>query len=79
MAIPGEEGTLDDRLTKEPYRSNVWAKTGYINGVSALSGYAKGRNGKLYAFSVLVNGIKGGTRKAKRLQDAVARLLVDQR
>ncbi len=79
MAIPGEEGTLDDRLTKAPYRANIWAKTGYINGVSALSGYAKGRNGTLYAFSVLVNNIKGSTRKAKRLQDAVAKLLVDQR
>ena len=60
--------------------SNLWAKTGYINGVSALSGYARSRhNGKLYAFSVLVNNIKGGTRKAKRLQDAVAKLLVEHR
>lgn len=79
LAIPGEEGTLDDRLTAEPYRSNVWAKTGYINGVSALSGYAKARDGKFYAFSVLVNGIKGGARRAKTLQDTVAKLLVEHR
>jgi len=80
LAIPGEKGTLDDRMTAAPYRSNVWAKTGYINGVSALSGYARSRHtGKLYAFSVLVNGIRGSTRKAKRLQENVAKLLVDRR
>lgn len=77
LAIPGEAGTLDDRLTRQPYRSHVWAKTGYLTKVSALSGYARGRDGTLYAFSVLVNDLPHSARPAKRLQEAVARILVD--
>ena len=77
LAAPGEPGTLDDRLTNEPTRSRVRAKTGYLAGVSALSGYAQAADGAWYAFAVLVNGLKGPAAPAKRLQDRIARLLVD--
>jgi serine-type D-Ala-D-Ala carboxypeptidase/endopeptidase (penicillin-binding protein 4) len=42
------------RLASPPYRGNVFAKTGTLNGVSALSGYAKAVSGKAYAFSIVV-------------------------
>ena len=42
------------RLAAPPYRGNVFAKTGTLNGVSALSGYAKAVSGKSYAFSIVV-------------------------
>lgn len=72
----GEPGTsLEDRLTEPRYGSRVAAKTGTLDGVSALSGYVWGRSGRLYAVSVLVNG--GAVWRARRLQDTIVRTLVD--
>lgn len=64
------------RLAEVPYRGNVMAKTGYLSGVTALSGYAKARSGKLYAFSILSNGIRGKSR-ANQAEDRIVRALID--
>lgn len=64
------------RLQKPPYRGNVLAKTGALSGVSTLSGYAKGRSGTLYAFSILMNRTSANWR-AKNAQDAILRALID--
>jgi serine-type D-Ala-D-Ala carboxypeptidase/endopeptidase (penicillin-binding protein 4) len=78
LPVPGTDGTLEKRLKKEPYNSRIRAKTGYINGTSALSGYIETLNEEVIAFSILVNKIKNGsTWKAKNLQDAICRLLVN--
>ena len=65
------------RLAQAPYKGNVLAKTGTLSNVSTLSGYAKGRSGKVYAFSILCNGTKGNAR-AMGAQDAVLRALIDR-
>ncbi|MGH9379532.1 MAG: D-alanyl-D-alanine carboxypeptidase/D-alanyl-D-alanine endopeptidase [Thermoanaerobaculia bacterium] len=73
----GQPGTtLEKRFRIEPYRGNVFAKTGYLSGVTALSGYAKARSGRLYAFSILLNGANGYTR-GRDLADAIVRTLID--
>jgi len=66
----------EKRLADPPYRGNVIAKTGSLNGVSTLSGYAKGRSGTLYAFSLLMNRTTANYR-AKKAQDEILRALVD--
>lgn len=66
----------EKRLAEPPYRGNVMAKTGNLNGVSTLSGYAKARSGKLYAFSILANGISSRA-EARTAQDRIVRTLVD--
>jgi len=72
LPVAGEDGTLDDRFRSFPdLRGKVHAKTGYIHGVSCLSGYVK-RNTRVWSFSVLVNGLRGGAAGAKRLQEKVA-------
>lgn len=76
LPISGVDGTLKKRLKKGPYKTRIKAKTGYVYGVSTLSGYVKTLNNEIIAFSILVNKIKGSARPAKRLQDAVCRLLV---
>lgn len=63
------------RLAEEPYRGNVLAKTGSLNGVSTLSGYAKGVSGEIYAFSILMNKSRAGWR-SKKAQDAILRALI---
>ncbi|HEV2856552.1 MAG TPA: D-alanyl-D-alanine carboxypeptidase/D-alanyl-D-alanine-endopeptidase [Thermoanaerobaculia bacterium] len=62
------------RLAAPPYRGNVLAKTGTLNGVSALSGYAKALSGKSYAFSILINKSRGDAHGA---QDRIVMALID--
>ena len=75
LAAPAEEDTLRGRLTREPYRSAVRAKTGYLNGVGALSGYARTRSGTEVAFSILVNTSRPGSMRDR--VDALCRAIVD--
>jgi D-alanyl-D-alanine carboxypeptidase/D-alanyl-D-alanine-endopeptidase (penicillin-binding protein 4) len=70
------EGSLHTRMTMPPYRGNVFAKTGTIEGVSALSGYARALSGKVYAFSVLINSSRDIYR-SRQQQDRIVMALVD--
>ncbi|HLF57383.1 MAG TPA: D-alanyl-D-alanine carboxypeptidase/D-alanyl-D-alanine-endopeptidase [Thermoanaerobaculia bacterium] len=65
------------RLADPPYRGNVFAKTGTLNGVSTLSGYAKASSGRVYAFSILLNETRGAS-VARGAQDRIVRALVDR-
>ncbi len=77
LPVAGEEGaSLEKRLTEAPYRGNVFAKTGTLTGVSTLSGYARGRSGRLYVFSILANRAHSAW-EARRAQDAIVRAIVD--
>jgi D-alanyl-D-alanine carboxypeptidase/D-alanyl-D-alanine-endopeptidase (penicillin-binding protein 4) len=72
-ALPsaGEDGTLDERFKGLPQlKGKLFAKTGYISGVSCLSGYVV-KGSSVWSFSILVNGLKGGAREAKRLQEEI--------
>lgn len=46
-------GTLRHRMTGTRAAGNAHAKTGSLRGVTALSGYVTGRDGRRYAFSLL--------------------------
>jgi D-alanyl-D-alanine carboxypeptidase/D-alanyl-D-alanine-endopeptidase (penicillin-binding protein 4) len=50
-------GTLEKRrrFQESTYEGRVFAKTGYISGVRALSGYCQRRDGKWLAFAILTN------------------------
>lgn len=77
LPYSGEEGlSWERRLAGGGYRGNVLAKTGTLSGVSTLSGYAKGRSGTLYAFSILGNGT-GATWQARQAQDRILMALID--
>ena len=51
-------GTLRYRMNDTVAANKAWAKTGSLTGVTALSGYVKGRDGHLYVFSMLSNYTK---------------------
>ena len=55
LPVGGIDGTLIRRFKNKPLYDNLRAKTGYIFGVSSLSGYFKGQDDDLYAFSIIVN------------------------
>lgn len=77
LPVGGVDGTLSKRFEDAPYRTRVLGKTGYIAGVSALSGYVLDADGKpVAAYSVLVNRCADLAR-AKRAEEMVAKALVD--
>jgi D-alanyl-D-alanine carboxypeptidase/D-alanyl-D-alanine-endopeptidase (penicillin-binding protein 4) len=73
LAVGAESGTLRKRYQAIDLRgATVQAKTGYIKGVSCLSGFVTSADGHRYSFSVLVNGFpEGGISAAKKVQDQV--------
>jgi D-alanyl-D-alanine carboxypeptidase/D-alanyl-D-alanine-endopeptidase (penicillin-binding protein 4) len=75
LPVSGRDGTLEDRMSRPPARGNVRAKTGTLNGVSALSGYVRER----FAFAVLVNTQGLSTYAAHAAQDRFATVLAQQR
>lgn len=67
----GGEGTLSSRLRSVGVR--VQAKTGTLNGATALAGRVVSRRGQRYAFAVILN--TGDTYAGRALQDRVVGLL----
>lgn len=56
LPVGGQTGSLRNRLTASPRdAARVIAKTGYIRGVRALSGWAAQKDGAEYRFSILLN------------------------
>jgi len=57
LAVAGVDGTLDDRFRGTDLRGRIFGKSGFVNGVSCLSGYLDAKDGQVYVFSILINGI----------------------
>ncbi len=51
-------------------KGKVRAKTGWLKGTLALSGYADGRTQRM-AFSIIVNGYKADTMRVRRARDRI--------
>ena len=69
LAVAGRTGTLSNRMRGTAAEGDCSAKTGTIDGVSALSGYCKSHAG-LIVFSILMNNVSIST--AQSAQDAMA-------
>jgi D-alanyl-D-alanine carboxypeptidase/D-alanyl-D-alanine-endopeptidase (penicillin-binding protein 4) len=78
LSVAGEDGTLAERFHGSDLRGRVIAKSGFVNGVSCLSGYLHAKDDNWYCFSILFNGIPEGSNSgAKFLQERIVRA-VDQ-
>lgn len=71
LPIGGVDGTLSDRFTHGPLLGHVFAKTGTLEEVNALSGYVIARNGRTLVFSILVNGHMPGAKGITKTIDAI--------
>lgn len=79
LARAGIDGTLKKRMTFGPARGRIIGKTGYILGVSCLSGYVLDKAGKpSMAFSIMANDMPGRVSPAKELQDSICAILAAQ-
>ncbi|MGC5286883.1 D-alanyl-D-alanine carboxypeptidase/D-alanyl-D-alanine endopeptidase [Micromonospora sp. DT231] len=70
-------GTLRSRMANTPAAGNVHAKTGSLTGVSGLSGYVTSADGRLLAFSILLNNYLAAS--VKPLEDQIAVALAGYR
>lgn len=84
FARPGESGSLKTRFVKEDHKTtaDIYAKTGTINHVSALSGYlvypdaGPNNTARVLAFSILFNG--HGLGSARNVSAVTIRALQDE-
>lgn len=74
LPVAGKDGTLRRRMKEGKACGNVHAKTGTVEGVSTLAGYAWARNGHLIAFCIMNQGISRSA-FGRDFQDKVCELL----
>ena len=80
LAVGGVRGTLEKRFTGQ-LKDKIYAKTGYINGVSCLSGYlflpGDDNEHHAVAFCLMFNDIREPVpiSRVKAVQDDIGRLI----
>ncbi len=72
LSIAGKDGTLRKRMIGTEGEGNVYAKTGTINSVSALSGYVIDKDSEILIFYIVMNGFGGNATEMRMAQDDVA-------
>ena len=73
LPISGTDGTLKKRF--KDTKGEIRAKTGHLNGVSALSGYTK-KNEKIVVFSIMVNNFKKkDSNKVESLEEKIYEII----
>lgn len=76
LAVMGADGTTRSRLSKSPAAGWLRVKTGTLDGVSTLAGYAGAHGRDPIAFAIFINKLERKHRVAAReLQDQIAELL----
>ena len=77
LAVAGVDGTLQRRLRDTLAERRLRAKTGAIQGVSCLSGYAVSKDNEVFAFSIMMNDYKSGGYAVKEIQNKIGLLLTE--
>lgn len=75
LAIAGIDGTLRNRMIGTEAEKNVHAKTGTLNSVSSLAGYAVSRDNELLIFYIGMNGFGGSASQERQNQDRICEIL----
>ncbi|MGC9159064.1 MAG: D-alanyl-D-alanine carboxypeptidase/D-alanyl-D-alanine endopeptidase [Terracidiphilus sp.] len=77
LPVAGVDGTLAGRFTRSRLKGRLWAKTGTLDEINALSGYLRARSGRILAFSILVNGRRPGSKAGRRAIDRIATAIAE--
>jgi len=78
LSVAAEQGSLRRRFRGTPSAGRVYAKTGFLEHVHALSGYLTTVSGREIAFSVIVNGAGPGGDDAADAIDGLVDGLVSE-
>ena len=78
LPVAGEDGTLAGRMKNTPADGRVFAKTGTIGHVNALSGYATTLSGAHLIFSIVGNNNNLKAQAADAVLDAIANAMVEE-
>jgi len=77
LPVAGRDGTLHTRFAGTAAEGRIFAKTGTLSHVAALSGYARRKNGQMLAFSILVNNYNGSPADLLAAIDRLCALMLD--
>lgn len=69
LSIAGKDGTLRNRMIGTEAEGNIHAKTGTLNGVSSLCGYAIDADNEILIFFIVMNGYGGSAKPMHDVQD----------
>lgn len=75
LAVAGVDGTLRGRMRGNATKGKVFAKTGTLDDVTALAGYAIGE--RRYAFALFFNNVAGHASRWRRVHDRFLTALLD--
>ncbi|HEX7959894.1 MAG TPA: D-alanyl-D-alanine carboxypeptidase/D-alanyl-D-alanine-endopeptidase [Terriglobales bacterium] len=78
LPLAAVDGSLSTRFLGVQAQGHVSAKTGFLAGVHALSGYAQTRHGNNVVFSVMLNHVQLRSIKARELIDQVVEAIVEE-
>lgn len=76
LPVAGADGTLRKRSRRTAGERKYRAKTGFINGVSCLSGYTYSKDGEPIAFSIMMNNFTN-MGSALAIQDGICTYLAN--
>jgi len=71
LAVAGVDGTLKNRMKDTEAQNNIYAKTGTLNNVSTLAGYAISRDNELIIFYIAMNNFKSDAYTYRKKQDKI--------
>ncbi len=75
LAVAGADGTVIGRFTHPMVARTIRVKTGTLENVRAMAGYAQSRGNEVFAFSMIVQDFQGPGAKVSHLIDRFAAAL----
>ncbi len=77
LAVAGERGTLRERFLDPDVKGKIRGKTGSLNEVSALAGFAEAANGDILTFAYIANQAEINPNRAHEIQEDLGQELVE--
>ena len=77
LPVSGLDGTLKFRMREEEVANRIFAKTGSLDLVSSLSGYAYTKDGKNLAFSIITNHETAPAKEIRKMIDEICHWMIE--
>jgi serine-type D-Ala-D-Ala carboxypeptidase/endopeptidase (penicillin-binding protein 4) len=78
LPVAGEDGTLENRLRNTSAAGRIYAKTGSLEHIRAMSGYASTRRGARLVFALFGNNDPEKAADATAVFDATCEAMVEE-